>query len=60
MAFSAPLVDLLGIRGALCGAGLAAIVAGGVALVLRLHHLRGDAAAELRLGEGGSLAPGVA
>jgi MFS family permease len=41
-AASAPLVALLGIRGALFAAGLASIVAALVALALGIHHLRGD------------------
>jgi hypothetical protein len=40
MAVSAPLVALLGIRGALLTAGPASIVAAFVASALRLHHLR--------------------
>jgi MFS family permease len=42
MAVSAPLVALLGIRGALLAAGLASIVAAAAALALRLHRLRGE------------------
>ena len=42
MAVSAPLVALLGIRGALLAAGIASIVAAAAALALRLHHLRGE------------------
>jgi MFS family permease len=41
LALSAPLVALLGIRGALFGAGAASIVAAVAAVALRLHHLRG-------------------
>jgi MFS family permease len=52
MALSAPLVALLGIRGALFGAGVASIVAAGVALALRLHHLRGNPAPALTLTPG--------
>jgi MFS family permease len=40
-AASAPLVSLLGIRGSLAMAGLAAVAAAIAALVLGLHHLRG-------------------
>ena len=53
MALSAPLVALLGIRGALFGAGAASIAAAGVALALRLHHLRGNPTPAV------TLAPGV-
>ena len=42
LALSAPLVALLGIRGALFGAGAASIVAAVAAVALRLHHLRGE------------------
>jgi len=42
MAVSAPLVALLGIRGALLAAGVASIAAAALALALRLHHLRGE------------------
>jgi MFS family permease len=42
LAASAPLVALLGIRGALFAAGAASIVAAVAAVALRLHHLRGE------------------
>jgi MFS family permease len=47
LAVSAPLVALLGIRGALFGAGVASIVAAVAAVALRLHHLRGEPVAAL-------------
>jgi MFS family permease len=47
MAVSAPMVALLGIRGALLAAGVASIAAAAAALALRLHHLRGEPAPTL-------------
>jgi MFS family permease len=47
MALSAPLVALLGIRGALFAAGVASILAAVAALALRLHHIRGVPGPEL-------------
>jgi hypothetical protein len=47
MAVSAPLVALLGIRGALLAAGIASMAAAAAALALRLHHLRGEPAPAL-------------
>jgi MFS family permease len=46
IAASAPLVALLGVRGALCSAGGAAIAAALVAVFLGVGHLRGDAFAQ--------------
>jgi MFS family permease len=57
-AASAPLVALLGVRGALFAAGMAAIVAAAGAVVLGLHHLRGEAAPGVTSDNAGSLAPG--
>jgi MFS family permease len=57
-AASAPLVALLGVRGALFAAGLAAIAAALAALALGLHHLRGQPTGGLTSGNAGSLAPG--
>jgi MFS family permease len=42
MAAAAPLVALLGVRGALFSAGAASVLAAMVALALGLHHLRGE------------------
>jgi MFS family permease len=58
MAASAPLVALLGVRGALFTAGMAAIVAAAGAVALGLHHLRGESAAGLNSASAVSLAPG--
>jgi MFS family permease len=57
-AASAPLVALLGVRGALCLAGLAAVVAAVGALLLGLHHLRGEAFVEATGSDAGSPAQG--
>jgi MFS family permease len=57
-AASAPLVALLGVRGAILAAGLAAIAAALAALALGLHHLRGEDAPEVTSANAGSLAPG--
>lgn len=57
MAVSAPLVALFGIRGALFAAGVASIAAALVALVLRLHRLRGEPVSEVGTAVAGSLAP---
>jgi MFS family permease len=57
-AVSAPLVALLGVRGALFTAGMAAIVAAMGALALGLHHLRGEAPAAAAPAESSPLASG--
>jgi MFS family permease len=57
-AASAPLVALLGVRGALFAAGMAAIAAAVAAVALGLHHLRGESAAGVTRVDAGSLAPG--
>jgi MFS family permease len=57
-AVSAPLVALLGVRGALFTAGMAAIVAAMGALALGLHHLRGEAPAPADPAESSPLASG--
>jgi MFS family permease len=59
MAVSAPLVALFGIRGALFAAGAASVAAAFVALVLRLHRLRGEPVPEVSAGVAGPLAPGT-
>ncbi len=58
-AASAPLVALLGVRGALFAAGMAAIVAAGAAVALGLHHIRGESAPRPTSAEADSLAPGI-
>ena len=58
MACAVPLVALLGIRGALFAAGMAAIAAAIAALALGLHHLRGEPVTEVTPDSAGSLAPG--
>jgi MFS family permease len=46
-ALSAPLVALLGVRGALFAAGVASVAAAALALALGLHRLRGEVPAML-------------
>jgi hypothetical protein len=58
MAASAPLVALLGVRGALFSAGAAAIVAAAGALALGLQRLRGDADPGSAPADAGALASG--
>ncbi|HEX3796442.1 MAG TPA: MFS transporter [Acidimicrobiales bacterium] len=48
-ALSAPLVALLGVRGALFAAGVASVAAAALALALGLHRLRGEVPAMLTL-----------
>jgi MFS family permease len=57
-ALAAPLVALLGVRGALFAAGVAAIVAAAVALALGLQRLRGEVATTLTSDDAGPLASG--
>jgi MFS family permease len=58
MAIAAPLVALLGIRGALFAAGAASIAAAAVALGLRLQHLRGEPVPEVQAVGAPALAAG--
>jgi MFS family permease len=51
MAVSAPLVALLGVRGALFAAGVASILAAAAALALGLHRLRGEPVGARGLGD---------
>jgi MFS family permease len=57
-AASAPLVALLGVRGALFAAGMAAVVAAVAAIALGLHHIRGESAPRPTSAYADSLAPG--
>jgi MFS family permease len=57
-AASAPLVALLGVRGALLSAGLAAIAAGVGAVALGIHHLRGERELRSAQTDSGTLAQG--
>jgi MFS family permease len=57
-AASASLVALLGVRGALVLAGLAAVVAALGALLLGLHHLRGEPFVDASTSGADALAPG--
>jgi MFS family permease len=58
MAAAAPMVALLGIRGALFAAGAASVVAALAALALRLHRLRGEPVPGPAPEGAGPLAPG--
>ncbi|HVB92356.1 MAG TPA: MFS transporter [Acidimicrobiales bacterium] len=58
MAAAAPLVALLGVRGALLAAGVGSVGAAVAALALGLHRLRGEAPLALTAADAGSLAPG--
>jgi len=57
-AASAPLVLLLGVRGALLSAGVASVAAAAVAVGLGLHHVRGEPSSGLMPDHAISSAPG--
>jgi MFS family permease len=58
MGLSAALVALLGVRGALLAAGVASMVAAVAAMMLRLHHLRGEPVPEVVPAEVGAVSAG--